>query len=63
MKLASLLALSLAAVMALTAPAADAKRLGGGKSTGMQRDMPARTAPDAPPPKPAAPTQGAQAGQ
>jgi len=38
---------------------ADAKRLGGGKSSGMQRDMPARTAPDAPPAKPAAPQQGA----
>lgn len=38
---------------------ADAKRLGGGKSTGMQRDMPARTAPDATPAKPAAPTQQA----
>jgi predicted lipid-binding transport protein (Tim44 family) len=32
---------------------ADAKRLGAGKSSGMQRDMPARTAPDAPPAKPA----------
>ena len=41
--------------------AADAKRLGGGKSTGMQRDMPARTAPDAAPAKPAAaPQQAAQ---
>lgn len=36
---------------------ADAKRLGGGRSSGMQRDMPARTAPDAPPGKPAAPAQ------
>lgn len=34
-----------------------AKRLGGGKSSGMQRDMPARTAPDAAPGKPAAPAQ------
>ena len=33
----------------------EAKRLGGGKSTGMQRDMPARTAPDATPAKPASP--------
>jgi predicted lipid-binding transport protein (Tim44 family) len=39
----------------LTPTPADAKRLGGGKSTGMQRDMPARTAPDAPPAKPATP--------
>ncbi len=31
----------------------EAKRLGSGKSTGMQRDMPARTAPDAPAGKPA----------
>jgi predicted lipid-binding transport protein (Tim44 family) len=37
----------------------DAKRLGGGRPSGMQRDMPARTAPDAPPPKPAAPSQQA----
>ncbi len=37
----------------------EAKRLGGGKSTGMQRDMPARTAPDAAPGKPAAPAQQA----
>jgi len=35
----------------------DAKRVGSGKSSGMQRDMPARTAPDAPPPKPATPAQ------
>jgi predicted lipid-binding transport protein (Tim44 family) len=36
---------------------AEAKRLGSGKSTGMQRDMPARTSPDATPAKPAAPAQ------
>jgi predicted lipid-binding transport protein (Tim44 family) len=43
------------AVVATVAPStADAKRVGGGKSTGMQRDMPARTAPDAAPGKPAA---------
>jgi predicted lipid-binding transport protein (Tim44 family) len=35
----------------------EAKRLGSGKSSGMQRDMPARTAPDAPPAKPATPQQ------
>ena len=40
---------------------ADAKRLAGGKSSGLQRNMPARTSPDAPPPKPAAPAQGQQA--
>ncbi len=57
------------AIVATVAPtAADAKRVGGGKSTGMQRDMPARTAPDAAPGKPAqapaaaaAPTAGAAA--
>jgi predicted lipid-binding transport protein (Tim44 family) len=37
---------------------ADAKRLGGGKNSGMQRDMPSRTAPDAPAGKPATPAQG-----
>lgn len=49
----------LATVMAVTLVAQDveAKRLGGGKSTGMQRNMPARTAPDAAPAKPATPTQ------
>ena len=40
---------------------AEAKRLGGSKSSGMQRDMPARTAPDATPAKPATPAQGQQA--
>ena len=38
-----------------------AKRLAGGKPAGMQRDMPARTAPDAPAPKPATPQQAAPA--
>ena len=33
----------------------EAKRLGGGGSSGMKREMPARTAPDAAPAKPAAP--------
>ena len=49
------------AAVALSFAAADvqAKRLGGGKSTGMQRDMPARTAPDAAPGKPATPAQAA----
>ncbi|MCY7317087.1 MAG: 39S ribosomal protein L45 [Rubrivivax sp.] len=50
------------ALVTTTMPSiSEAKRLGGGKSSGMQRDMPARTAPDAPPPKPAAPTQAAPA--
>jgi predicted lipid-binding transport protein (Tim44 family) len=52
-------ALAVALAATLTPLHADAKRLGGGKSSGMQRDMPARTAPDAPPAKPAAPQQGA----
>ena len=48
------------AVAAIAVPSmSEAKRLGSGKSSGMQRDMPARTAPDAPPAKPAAPTQAA----
>ena len=51
-----------AVVVALVATAvpsiSEAKRLGGSKSSGMQRDMPARTAPDAPPAKPATPGQG-----
>jgi predicted lipid-binding transport protein (Tim44 family) len=47
--------------LGMTPFGADAKRLGGGKSTGLQRDMPARTAPDAAPAKPAAaPQQAAQ---
>ncbi len=40
---------------------AEAKRLGGSKSSGMQRNMPERTAPTAPPAKPATPAQGQQA--
>ena len=40
---------------------AEAKRLGGSKSSGMQRNMPERTAPTAPPAKPATPAQGLQA--
>ncbi len=48
------------ALVGTTLPSvSDAKRLGGGRPAGMQRDMPARTAPDAPPPKPAAPSQQA----
>ena len=49
-------ALTLAVAFAALAPTfAEAKRLGGGGSSGMQRSMPARTAPDAAPAKPAAP--------
>lgn len=57
MKLALFAAFGLAFATALTSFDADAKRLGGGKSTGMQREMPARTAPDAPAGKPAGPAQ------
>jgi predicted lipid-binding transport protein (Tim44 family) len=52
------------AVVSLTAPTgAEAKRLAAGKPAGMQRNMPARTAPDAAPAKPAqaAPQQAAPA--
>ncbi len=61
-----LLGLTIAALAATMLPTdASAKRLGGGKSTGMQRDMPARTAPDAAPGKPAnaTPAPAQQAGQ
>jgi predicted lipid-binding transport protein (Tim44 family) len=56
---------ALAAAVFLTAipTDADARRFGGGKSSGMQRDMPARTAPDAPPPRPASPTNPGTPGQ
>jgi predicted lipid-binding transport protein (Tim44 family) len=50
------------AIAASLAPdIADAKRLGGGKSSGLQRNMPERTAPDATPAKPAAAPQSPQA--
>lgn len=52
-------ALVVALVGATVPSVSEAKRLGGGKSTGLKRDMPARTAPDAPPAKPATPQQGA----
>ena len=49
-------ALTLAVAFAALAPTlAEAKRLGGGGSSGMQRSLPARTAPDALPARPAAP--------
>lgn len=56
---------ALAAAVFLTAipTDADARRFGGGKSSGFQRDMPARTAPDAPPPRPASPTNPGTPGQ
>ncbi|MDO9074713.1 MAG: Tim44-like domain-containing protein [Rubrivivax sp.] len=50
------------AVLATSVPMdVQAKRLGGGKSAGMQRNMPERTAPTATPAKPATPAQGQQA--
>ena len=53
------------ALVATTMPSiSEAKRFGGARSSGLQRSMPQRTAPDAPPPKPAqnpAPQQAAAA--
>lgn len=51
--------LALALAVTFAPDSADARRLGGGRSTGMQRNMPARTAPDAAPAKPATPAQQA----
>ncbi len=59
MKTPWLAALVISLAVGLAPTLVEAKRLGGGKSSGMQRDMPARTAPDAPPAKPAAPAQQA----
>jgi predicted lipid-binding transport protein (Tim44 family) len=54
---------ALAASLSLVPIDADAKkRFGGGQNSGMQRDMPTRNAPDAPPAKPATPAPGAQPG-
>jgi len=52
---------ALVAVVAATSVPTDAeaKRFGGGGFSGMQRNMPAKTAPNAPPPKPATPAQQA----
>lgn len=52
-------ALVLALGATLAPDSADARRMGGGKSFGMQRSMPARTAPDAAPARPAQPQQAA----
>ncbi len=42
------------AIVAMAVPSvSEARRLGGGKSAGISRNMPARTAPTTPPPKPA----------
>ena len=61
MKLWLIGALTLALVATSAPLTAEAKRLGAGKPTGMQRNMPAKTAPDAAPAKPAAPQQAAPA--
>ena len=52
-------ALLVASATALAPLTADAKRLGGGSSSGMQRNMPAKAAPDALPAKPTAPAAAA----
>jgi predicted lipid-binding transport protein (Tim44 family) len=52
-------ALLIAAATALSPMSADAKRLGSGSSSGMQRNMPAKSAPDAVPAKPASPAAAA----
>ncbi|KNZ30936.1 MAG: preprotein translocase subunit Tim44 [Methylibium sp. NZG] len=55
-----LLALSVIVASAGMMPlSADAKRIGSGNSSGMKRDMPARSAPDATPAKPAGPAAAA----
>ena len=59
MKIVSLLTLGLALTLGMVSIEAEARRLGGGRSSGMQRQMPARTAPDSTPAKPAAPAQQA----
>jgi predicted lipid-binding transport protein (Tim44 family) len=59
MKLWLIPALLLAFVATSSPLTAEAKRLGGGKPAGMQRNMPARTTPDATPAKPATPPQQA----
>ena len=61
MKLWLIGALMLALVATTTPTTAEAKRLAAGKPAGMQRNMPARTSPDAVPAKPAAPQQAAPA--
>jgi predicted lipid-binding transport protein (Tim44 family) len=55
MKLWLISALMLALVATTAPTTAEAKRLGAGRPAGMQRNMPARTAPDAVPAKPVAP--------
>lgn len=59
-------ALVVAVATTMVPGVSEAKRLGGGKSQGMQRSLPARSTPQTPPaqpaaPQPAAPTQGVPA--
>ena len=55
------LAGALAVVMIATVPSwSEAKRVGGGKSQGMQRSAPAQSTPQNTPPQQAAPQQGMQ---
>ena len=57
-----LLAALMLAVVGTSLPTdAEARRFGGARSSGLQRNMPARTAPNAPPAKQATPAQGQQA--
>ena len=55
-------ALLVAVATAFTPLTSEAKRLGGGGSSGMQRNMPAKSAPDAVPAKPATPAAAAAPG-
>ena len=52
-------ALALVLTVSLSPDVSEAKRLGGGRNTGMQRQAPPQAAPQTPPQAPAAPTQGA----
>ena len=54
--------LLVAVASAFTPLTSEAKRLGGGGSSGMQRNMPAKSAPDAVPAKPATPAAAAAPG-
>ncbi|MCC9597374.1 MULTISPECIES: Tim44 domain-containing protein [unclassified Rubrivivax] len=59
MKSGWLVALAASLALTLAPDLSEAKRMGGGKSSGMQRSMPDRTAPAPTPAKPAQPTQAA----
>lgn len=57
--LAALTALALTVTVTLAPDLAEARRLGGSKPIGMQRQLPAKPAPQTPPPQPATPAQPA----